>query len=86
MARHRAGYFTPIMNKASLIASAMLAALPTQMPAGVLPDFSRISVRRPSKSYPEQSSRQAMRGHRRAQGGPGIELNRRTHEYQPRYF
>lgn len=24
--------------------------------------------------YPEQSSRQAMRGYRRAQGGPGIEL------------
>lgn len=24
--------------------------------------------------YPEQSSRQAMRGHRRAQGGPGIKL------------
>jgi hypothetical protein len=27
-----------------------------------------------SKRYPEQSSRQAMRGSRRAQGGPGIEL------------
>ena len=40
----------------------------------------------PTKRYPEQSSRQAMRGHRRAQGGPGVELNRRTHEYQPRYF
>lgn len=29
---------------------------------------------RSSKRYPEQSSRQAMRAHRRAQGGPGIEL------------
>lgn len=27
-----------------------------------------------SKRYPEQSSRQAMRGSRRAQGGPGIVL------------
>lgn len=27
-----------------------------------------------SKRYPEQSSRQAMRGQRRAQGGPGIVL------------
>lgn len=26
------------------------------------------------KRYPEQSSRQAMRGSRRAQGGPGIYL------------
>lgn len=72
------------MNKATLIASAMLAALPTQMPAGVLPDVSRISVRRPSRRYPEQSSRQAMRGYRRAQGGPGIELNRKTGEYDSR--
>lgn len=72
------------MNKASLIASAMLAALPTQVPAGVLPDVSRISVRRPSKRYPEQSSRQAMRGYRRAQRGPGIELNTKTGEYDSR--
>lgn len=28
----------------------------------------------PVGRYPEQSSRQAMRAHRRAQGGPGIEL------------
>lgn len=34
--------------------------------------------------YPEQSSRQALRGQRRAQGGPGIVLNPRTHEYEPR--
>lgn len=27
-----------------------------------------------ARRYPEQSSRQAMRGQRRAQGGPGIEL------------
>lgn len=29
---------------------------------------------RTNKRYPEQSSRQALRGERRAQGGPGIEL------------
>lgn len=29
---------------------------------------------RVSKRYPEQSSRQALRGSRRAQGGPGIVL------------
>lgn len=34
--------------------------------------------------YPEQSSRQAMRAHRRQQGGPGIELNTRTGQYEPR--
>ena len=32
--------------------------------------------------YPEQSSRQAMRAHRRQQGGPGIELNTRTGQYE----
>ena len=32
------------------------------------------TLRRPGRVYPEQSSRQAMRGHRRAQGGAGIEL------------
>lgn len=38
---------------------------------------------RTNRRYPEQSSRQAMRGHRRAQGGPGIELNPFTGKYQP---
>jgi hypothetical protein len=32
--------------------------------------------------YPEQSTRQAMRGFRRAQGGPGISLNSENHTYQ----
>lgn len=34
--------------------------------------------------YPEQSSRQELRGQRRAQGGPGIALNPHTFEYEPR--
>lgn len=34
--------------------------------------------------YPVQSSRQELRGLRRAQGGPGITLNPRTFEYEPR--
>jgi len=37
-----------------------------------------------SKRYPEQSTRQQLRGQRRAQGGPGITLNPRTFEYEPR--
>jgi hypothetical protein len=32
--------------------------------------------------YPEQSNRQAMRGFRRAQSGPGISLNSENHTYQ----
>lgn len=48
----------------------------------------RLSTRRyrqgrPGK-YPEQSTRQAMRAYRRAQGGPGIVLNTETHEYEAR--
>lgn len=38
--------------------------------------------RQPPKRYPEQSSRQAMRAHRRAQGGPGIVLDQSTHRYK----
>lgn len=34
--------------------------------------------------YPEQSTRQELRGQRRAQGGPGITLNPRTFQYEPR--
>lgn len=38
----------------------------------------------PRKRYPEQSTRQELRGQRRAQGGPGITLNPRTFQYEPR--
>lgn len=38
---------------------------------------------RVSKRYPEQSSRQTMRGHRRAQGGPGLVLV--GNKYEPNY-
>lgn len=34
--------------------------------------------------YPDQSTSQELRGQRRAQGGPGIPLNTRTFEYEPR--
>ena len=36
--------------------------------------------------YPEQSSRQAMRRHRRAQGGVGIDLCPHRFEYRDRLF
>lgn len=39
---------------------------------------------RAQKRYPEQSSRQAMRAHRRQQGGPGIVLDTTTGHYVPR--
>ena len=42
------------------------------------------SMRSRSRRYPEQSSRQDMRRHRRAQGGPGIVLNPTTLAYEPR--
>ena len=42
----------------------------------------RVRFHGTSKRYPEQSSRQAMRGHRRAQGGPGIVLDQSTHRYK----
>lgn len=42
----------------------------------------RIQPRFTGRSYPEQSSRQALRKFRRAQGGPGIELVGNV--YQPR--
>lgn len=38
------------------------------------PSGYRYAVGRGGSIYPEQSSRQEMRGHRRAQGGPGIRL------------
>lgn len=60
------------MDKRSLLAMASIlgfgaghAAAPQFKPA-------RISTK---KRYPEQSSRQEMRGFRRAQGGPGIVLD-----------
>jgi len=73
-------------NKTNLLLAA-LAGLIAQ-PEGPRPSgiFQTRADPAPKRRYPEQSSRQAMRGHRRARGGPGIELNRRTHEYQPRYF
>ena len=37
-----------------------------------------MGYRRRGAAYPEQSSRQAMRGHRRQQGGPGIVLNNKN--------
>lgn len=42
----------------------------------------RIQPRFTGHNYPEQSSRQALRKYRRAQGGPGIELVGNV--YQPR--
>lgn len=60
----------------------LLAVAPTAQ-ASRLPQVGRLHRMRYSnamprrssgKHYPEQSSRQALRGARRAQGGPGIDL------------
>ena len=76
------------LSFASLLAVAGLTAGATQFANGFpsaeappvkTPRFNRHSaqsrtLRRPGRVYPEQSSRQALRGARRAQGGAGIEL------------
>ena len=54
----------------------LIATLPAAIQAGalsgpVVPDY---KPKAPARKYPEQSSRQALRGQRRAQGGPGIVL------------
>lgn len=48
------------------------------------PAPSRANARKSARRYPEQSTRQELRGQRRAQGGPGIELNPSTFAYEPR--
>lgn len=76
------------LSFASLLAVAGLSAGATQFANGLTvaeappvkaPRFNRRSaqsrtLRRPGRVYPEQSSRQALRGSRIAQGGPGIYL------------
>jgi hypothetical protein len=69
------------MRKTSLAALAALASLGgITLPSSAL-RAPRISRR---KRYPHQSTRQELRGQRRAQGGPGITLNPRTFQYEPR--
>lgn len=73
----------------SALAAAGIMATPSTLverAAQVTQRYSRRSaqprtLRAPGKRYPEQSSRQALRGSRRAQGGPGIYLagNNRYH-------
>jgi hypothetical protein len=56
----------------ALLAMSMAAAADATAPSGHgLPSLS-FPRHTPSKRYPEQSARQALRGFRRAQGGPGI--------------
>ena len=64
------------MDKRAILAMASILAAGANGAAQVAaPYFPRLRAReRTGKRYPEQSSRQAMRGHRRAQGGPGIVL------------
>ncbi len=73
------------MRKSSLslsVMSALAAAGAMVMPAAVSESANvmnrrvmrRSTPRATGRRYPEQSSRQAMRGSRRAQGGPGIVL------------
>lgn len=70
-------------SKSSLIAamSGILAGIsPRDLPQRAF----RVPRIRTHKRYPEQSSRQAMRAHRRQQGGPGIVLDTATGQYVPR--
>lgn len=77
------------MRKSSLrLASlmAMVAASAGAVSAAANHRPYRPSTRRPYRPWPpvEQSTRQELRGQRRAQGGPGITLNPHTFEYEPR--
>ena len=77
----------------ALAAAGMQSAAPSWREAASVKE---IRLRRASKAglsyrgigngfrYPEQSSRQAMRGMRRAQGGPGIDLCPHLFEYVER--
>lgn len=79
--------------------SSLLAAVATMLGLGVpavvgnnppplrgrfKPSGPTITRRSRGRRYPEQSSRQAVRGQRRAQGGPGIVLVDKTHTYVAR--
>lgn len=66
-----------LTTKTTLL-SGLLGLLARQ---GITP-FGFPTVKRGSRSYPEQSSRQAVRKYRRAHGGPGIVLV--NGEYVPR--
>lgn len=62
---------------ASMLGSAAqaLAADPLKSPAlRFLAGRASKTLRSRGKRYPEQSQRQALRGSRRAQGGPGLEF------------
>lgn len=59
------------MDKRALLA--MASILGSGLGAESFNEFRPKRIRT-SNRYPEQSSRQAMRAHRRAQGGPGIVL------------
>lgn len=50
------------------------AGLSRALSSAGIPVIRTTSPVRTRNQYPEQSSRQAMRGQRRAQGGPGIVL------------
>lgn len=68
----------------ALVAMAAAAAGSISGTAGQRP-YRRHSVRSRAPWPPvEQSTRQQLRGQRRAQGGPGITLNTRTFQYEPR--
>ena len=58
------------LGLAAMVAG-MLGSLSVTANAGSSPF--RAPRIRSRKRYPEQSTRQAMRGHRRAQGGPGLD-------------
>jgi hypothetical protein len=60
------------------MAAGSLSPSAVAAPAFKLPSFSF------RKRYPEQSTRQVMRGMRRAQGGPGIDLCPHLFEYVER--
>jgi len=65
------------MSLASLLAIATMSGLHGAARAVYMANGprDRVSIgKRPGRKYPEQSSRQELRGFRRARGGPGLVL------------
>jgi hypothetical protein len=77
------------MRKSSLGLSTLIALAAAMSAPALAVEAAQVKTRPPSRTaqtgrsyrgigngyrYPDQSSRQAMRGMRRAQGGPGIKL------------
>jgi hypothetical protein len=73
-----------MFNRTLGILPALIGALlaGASMPAAMM-RAAAMPKPRVRKAYPERSSRQQMRGFRRAQGGPGITLDASAFTYVP---